>query len=235
MTRISVRRRRRRLTDNMARKTSFIHWREQEQWMLPAAISAGAILMYFFDASTGARRRARLRDRFMSSLHRSQEALATTWRDARNRGRGLYEESRLLMKSRPVNDDILIERVRALLGTLVRHPSSIEVMANDGRIVLRGPVLSAEINGLLDGVRKVRGVRAVENRLEVNEQANNIPGLQGDPTRPPGGSQFALLQDNWSPTARMTVGLGGAMLAAYGAFRRDRNLKTMEMEALPSM
>ena len=126
-----------------------------------------------------------------------------------------------LFEQEQVSDRVLGERVRSKLGALVRHPSSIEVTADNGHITLSGPILSQEVDRLLDQVRKVKGVAGVENRLEIHDQPGNIPGLQGEPPRLPRGEPFELMQTNWSPTARVTVGMVGATLAFYGASRRD--------------
>ena len=60
----------------------------------------------------------------------------------------------------PVADDVLAERVRARLGHNVSH-ASIEVQVAQGEVTLRGPVLDAEVDGLLRAVRAVPGVRGV--------------------------------------------------------------------------
>jgi uncharacterized membrane protein len=84
----------------------------------------------------------------------------------------------------------------------------------------------------------------VENHLEVHQQADDVPGLQGGTYREP---RFALLQTNWSPTARLLAGVTGGMLTYWGAQRRDlpgivlggvglsmlaRGLTNMEIERL---
>lgn len=73
---------------------------------------------------------------------------------------------------------------------LVRHPRSIEVAARDGTVILSGPVLADEVDSLVAMVSRVPGVRHVENRLEIHEEAGNVPGLQGGPARRPRGNAF---------------------------------------------
>jgi uncharacterized membrane protein len=196
--------------------------RTSDRWMmLGAGGFGGAMLMYLFDPRSGMRRRAQMRDQFISTLRRSGEGLAATWRDARNRGQGLVIEATMLLKDRSVSDEILIERVRASLGGLVQHPGSIAIMAQNRRIVLRGPIVSDEVNRVIGGVSRVRGVKAVINELESHDKLNDIPGLQGDSGYSRSGRQLELLQENWSPTARMSMGMLGAALSAYGMVRRD--------------
>jgi hypothetical protein len=143
------------------------------------AAGLGTRLMYLFDPETGTRRRALIRDTVARSTNLTEEAIATTWRDARNRGRGLLASVPSLFERKPVNDRVLVERVRSELGTLVRHPSSIEVTAENGHVTLSGPILSREVDHLLNRVQRVRGVTEVENRLEVHDEPGNIPACKG--------------------------------------------------------
>ena len=108
----------------------------------------------------------------------------------------------------------LIGRVRAELGRVVSHPHAIEVAAIGGHVTLIGPILSHEVRPLLRAVRRVPGVRAVSDQLTVYSEPGNVSSLQGGEPRT--GKRFELLQENWSPAARMIAGGAGAalMLAA---------------------
>jgi hypothetical protein len=68
-------------------------------------------------------------------------------------------------------------------------------------------------------VAAVRGVKDVEDRLEVHAEPGNIPGLQGAARAPRGGEVFDLMQRNWSPSTRLLTGAAGLGLAAWGARR----------------
>lgn len=182
----------------------------------PAAVllgaGVGATLMYFFDPDRGRRRRALMRDQAAHAGHRMQDAMEAGARDLRNRAQG-YGAS-LRAYDEPVSDHVLEERVRACIGRVVSHPSSIEVKATQGSIVLSGPVLAHEVGLLIDRVLDVAGVQEVENRLEVHPEPGNVPGLQGERRRRTG---FA--QAHWPPSARLVGGLGGATAALYGFAR----------------
>ena len=181
-------------------------------WLAGAGIGAG--LMYAFDPRQGPRRRSLARDKAVHLLTQSDDVLAATARDLANRARGLVAEATTLVRgSGPVSDRVLAERVRAALGHCVSHPSSIDVTIADGRVALGGPVLASEVDGLLAAVRRVRGVREVENRLEVHQRPDDVPGLQGGVGR--SGRSFELMQSNWSPTARALM--GGAGIALVGS------------------
>ena len=100
---------------------------------------------------------------------------------------------------------------------MVSHPHAIEVAADGGHIALIGPILSYEVRPLLKAVRRVAGVRAVSDQLTVYNEPGNVSALQGG--EPRSGERFELLQENWSPAARVLVGGVGAalMLAATQA------------------
>ncbi len=186
---------------------------------LLGGIGIGAGLMYLLDPDKGSRRRALARDKMFRCVHKTGDALSMTSRDARNRTRGVVSQVTSLFSKEDVPDGILIERVRSKMGRVVSHPGAIEVTARLGRVTLAGPVLRSELKALLKCVSSVRGVQGIENLLEVHEESGNIPDLQGGSRRP--GARFELFQENWSPTARLLVGLAGGALATYGAARRN--------------
>src|SRR5262245_4455098 len=127
------------------------------------ATALGVLAMYIFDPVAGRRRRALGRDKLVRLRHQAEEAARVTARDLKNRILGSVAEGRAALLEDRVNDAVLVERVRSNLGFLVRHPSSIEVQASDGRVILRGPVLVDEVQQLMQGVKSIRGVREMEN------------------------------------------------------------------------
>jgi uncharacterized membrane protein len=99
----------------------------------------------------------------------------------------------------------------------VSHPGSVEVSAENGKVILSGPILAPEVGTLLRRLSSMHGVRAVENRLEVHENPDPIPGLQGQPGQGKGGEALDIAQRNWSASTRFIAGTFGAGLALYGA------------------
>ncbi|HLS86147.1 MAG TPA: SRPBCC family protein, partial [Burkholderiales bacterium] len=89
---------------------------------------------------------------------------------------------------------------------------AIEVFVDRGYVDLSGPILADEVRPLLARVREVPGVRGVSDHLTVHRDAEHISALQGGVPRH--GERFELLQDNWSPAARLMTGAlaGGLML-----------------------
>jgi BON domain len=182
-------------------------------------LGIGTGLMFLLDPDQGKRRRALLRDKCFWAARKTGEGAQVTARDLRNRTQGLVSEVQSRFSSAPVDDSVLVDRVRAKLGRVVSHPRAINVSSQNGRVVLSGPILTAEVPELLACVNSVSGVNEVINQLEAHEQSDNHPALQGGRERQ--GDRFEFFQENWSPAARFMAGAAGASLAAYGGMRRD--------------
>ncbi len=173
----------------------------------------GAIAMYFLDPQAGRRRRARTRDKLAQTARRVNEASRVTARDTAQRARGVIAEAKRLLQREDVSDLTLVGRVRSALGRVVSHPHAIEVSVTDGHVMLAGPILADEVRPLIRTVRHVSGVHGLDDRLTVYREASHVSALQGGVPRH--GRRFELLQDNWSPAARLAAGaLGAGLLAA---------------------
>jgi hypothetical protein len=181
--------------------------------LLGALIGAG--VMYLLDPDGGRRRRAVLRDQLVSAGHKTSDAVGATSRDVTNRARGVVAELRGRLRREHVDDQVLRERVRARVGSVVGHAGALETHVSDGRVTLRGPVLSEELERLLRRVRGVRGVEEVLSELEVHESPGTVPALQGRPRPIRAGEVFDLLPTRWLPTSGL-MGMAGAVLAVAG-------------------
>ena len=179
----------------------------------------GAAAMFLLDPARGRRRRALVRDKLALMTRKTGDCIEVTTRDVTNRTRGLISELKSRLSSEQPDDAVLVDRVRSKLGRVVSHPAAINVTAQNGIVTLGGPVLAAEVPHLLSCAKWTAGVQEVINNLDVHEEAENHPALQGGRERT--GGRFALLQENWSPTARLLAGTAGASLAVYGAVRRN--------------
>ena len=112
----------------------------------------GATLAYFFDPQNG---RARRKDTIKRIVRLNQ----------RQRGR-------LTARAQP--DDVTLARQveSEIFGDADVPKGQINVNAEEGRVVLRGEVESAEmIDELVSKARKVQGVQEVENLLHTPGQA----------------------------------------------------------------
>jgi uncharacterized membrane protein len=90
---------------------------------------------------------------------------------------------------------------------VVSHPHAIDVSVHDGVVTLSGPILAHEAPRLLACAGDVPGVREVRDLLALHEHAGKVSALQGG--NPRKGDRFELLQDNWSPSARLLTGMAG--------------------------
>jgi uncharacterized membrane protein len=194
-------------------------------------IGLGAALMYMLDPDRGRRRRALLRDQLVHAATKAPDAIGATARDLSNRARGLAAQAGSMFGGDEEAADQVIEaRVRSKMGRVVSHPHAIEVAADQGRVTLSGPILAHEVDDLLRCISSVVGVTEVDNQLEVHKEAGNVPALQGGRTRP--GDHFELMQENWSPTARLLTGAAGGALIVYGLSRRDPLSLTLSVGGL---
>jgi hypothetical protein len=180
-------------------------------WIAPLVL--GATAMYLFDPDRGNRRRALIRDAAVRASRKTRDGMAALGCDLRNRGAGAVAEVRGWFEERPGDDRVMVERVRAELGRVSSHPGAIDVFASGGRIALSGPVLASEHAGICRAIGRVRGVETVIDNLEVHNDPDSIPSLQGGVTRP--GQMW--LRGSWSPTTQFAAALAGAGLLAYGA------------------
>jgi uncharacterized membrane protein len=186
-----------------------------------AGAGVGAGLMYLLDPDRGRRRRALARDQTVHYLHETADATGTAARDLRHRGMGLIAQSRRRLQPVPPGGQALADRVRAELADLTRYPGAIEVEVRDGIVTLAGPVLRQEADQVRRMVADLPGVTGVEDRLEIKEQASDLP---------PSARQQAqaarwqpkpeLLQQRWAPGPRLLAGAAGGGLICYGIARR---------------
>lgn len=172
-----------------------------------SAFAVGAASMYFADPDRGRRRRALVRDKTVGTWNDLTSVLDQARRDVSNRAEGALSTVRSVFEDHRAIDPVLVQRVRSRIGHLVSHPHAIDVQAQDGRIVLSGPILGAEVDSALRAAWTVPGVKEVINRLESHENSEGVAGLQGGAPRQ---LRSEIMQQNWTPALR--VGAGGAGL-----------------------
>jgi uncharacterized membrane protein len=175
----------------------------------------GAAAMYFLDPARGRYRRALVRDRFVHAGHTTRHGIGVLRRDVQNRAVGKTASVLSIFRAAPPDARVLAERVRACLGRVVTHSSSIRVDVRDGVVTLSGPILEEEVGPLIETVRDVQGVEEVRNELEVHAEPGRVPGLQGSPRRSL-GERSAFLKENWPPATRAVAGVAGATAAVIG-------------------
>jgi|SoiMethySBSTD1v2_1073268.scaffolds.fasta_scaffold63876_5 hypothetical protein len=180
---------------------------------LLAGAGLGALLMFMSDPDRGARRRALVRAKAVRGARVGGRALTATAADLANRTRGVAADAWGSVRREPVDDDRLIERVRAALGRVCSHPRAIAVEAIAGEVTLRGDVLTLEADAVLAAARSVRGVSEVVDDLDKYPTHEGVPSLQGvsrlvEPS-------LDLLQRRWAPATRALVGMAAVAAAAF--------------------
>ena len=188
---------------------------------LITGIALGAGVMYLLDPAAGRRRRARLRDQLTHGWRETEFGFQAAATDLQHRASGALVEAwhRATDEADEKVDGFTLEaRVRARLGRAVSHPHAIQVSVQGCKVLLRGAVLAAEVDRLLDEVRAVRGVEDVEDHLDVYESPGTVPELQGGERPHP--ARHLLGRRVWPPSVRVLVCAVGANLVLRGLRRR---------------
>jgi osmotically-inducible protein OsmY len=85
--------------------------------------------------------------------------------NVKNHAVGTLREKRNALREGYVDDDVLVERVRAELGHKVESARTIEVFAENGCVTLGGSAMVHEIDRAEKTAKAVRGVTGVNNEL----------------------------------------------------------------------
>jgi hypothetical protein len=184
---------------------------------LVRGVIIGASVMYLFDPVEGRNRRSLVRDRAQRVRDDFARALTNAYRDLHSLALGTVAEARRLLTGADVPDTVLIERVRSRIGHVVSRAHSIEVASTEGRVTLSGQVPGHELQALISAVKRIPGVKALDNLLEVHE----LSGLQdGDFAGPqPSGDRAATA--GWSPASTLVAGALGTGLVYVALKRRS--------------
>lgn len=172
----------------------------RQQWTLLSGIGLGAGLMYLLDPAGGRERRTLVRNKGTQAWSTGSDAVRKTSKHVGNRAKGLAADVSSRLRPEDVQDEVIVARVRSRMGRYVSQPSLIGVVAEDGRVTLTGPVPAGEVGPLLGAVRAVRGVKEIDDRLEVQEggEAGDSDAFDGD------ASRWSRLRDS-----RVVSGLSG--------------------------
>lgn len=185
-------------------------------FLVTVGMTAG--LMYFLDPQHGNRRRALVRDQVNRWINSLDNSIDTAREDLRNRTRGVLSEMTARLSDQGAPDWILEERVRSNLGRIADNTRAVDVRADGGHIYLSGPVLRHQRDAILKAAARTRGVYGVEDELQLIDNPQDIPALQGTQS-PRSQSTPEATQQNWSPATRLISGVGGSLLTLYGLRR----------------
>lgn len=192
---------------------------------LLGGIALGAGLMYFLDPSEGGRRRAMARDRAVRALTRVGGEIVARVHHLGSRAAGIVTSVGSHVREEQPLDEVIVKRVRAVMGHSVSHPGVVAVTAHGGNVLLSGPIIAREVEGLLSRVRKVRGVKSVRSNLEAHDWAADVPGLQGAGERPERGVARLLRAGGGRRTValRKTIFISAPVERVFDFFREFEN------------
>lgn len=149
---------------------------------LIGGIGLGAVGMYLLDPQRGARRRVLVRDKIVRGVRALGMTADKRLRDVGNRLKGSAAEARAVMRERnqQMEDDRLVERVRAQLGHVLAHPAALQVSVDEGCLIVSGPVLAGEAQKIKERLEETRGVGRFRIYVDEHASAESIPDLQGE-------------------------------------------------------
>lgn len=187
-------------------------------------LSIGALAMYFYDPDRGNSRRAVVRDKVQSLYNAKLEAKDIMIKDTMNRVKGLAYKTKAKLSFHTPGDEQLLEQIRSKIGHAVSHDGALTIDVNQGKVRVSGPILADEQDALITCIWEVPGVEMIEHKLDVFEDAGNIPALQGE--------QRKTTCDDWTPTVAMAMCVAGGLLALFGVSRRGVVGKTVAAAGL---
>ena len=147
--------------------------RNQVPFYLSAAMG-GAALAYFLDPQNGRRRRHQGRDQLLSLARHGTKRARKLVHHATSDAAGQARRAAHALRKREeveLDDTTLVDKVESIVFRKHDVPKGqININAENGVVFLRGQVEDPELVGTLEGrVRKVRGVKDVENLLHTPE------------------------------------------------------------------
>jgi osmotically-inducible protein OsmY len=140
---------------------------------LAPGAAIGALLAFFLDPQSGARRRNTTRDRMLAMFRRGGRKTARAGRTVAAEAYGVAQKAQHLREEpKEFDDATLADKVQTEIFRDADIPKGqINVNAQDGVIQLRGELPSEEmIEDLVSRARDVQGVRDVENLLHLPGQ-----------------------------------------------------------------
>lgn len=131
-------------------------------------LAAGAAIAYLFDPVSGRSRRARLADQAAARGRDAAEQARVEAQFRVGRAKGFAHEVLDTDGDMPADDAELLQKVRSeAIGPSGVPTDRLEVHVDSGRVVIRGQVpFDADVEGLIESIRSVTGVRSVEHDLE---------------------------------------------------------------------
>lgn len=133
---------------------------------LASGVALGGLMMYLCDPSRGKMRRARVRQQAESAIRQAGRDLTGKAEDLLNRSRGMIAEAKGAMSCHAeADDEVVAGRVRSRMGHITRHAHAIETTVQNGVVTLHGILPEEERKCVMAEIRRIPGVRDVQERL----------------------------------------------------------------------
>ena len=143
-----------------------------------ALFAAGATLVYFLDPYRGRRRRAEVINKGFHAVSETGELFRRAGKHVADRLRGRYHETAAQFRHEKPTDAQLIARVRAQLGHVLQNIGSVQVVADEGYITVRGELPAEMIEPAIRSASSVRGVRGVNSQLHPLQESATAEGIR---------------------------------------------------------
>jgi hypothetical protein len=142
----------------------------RNRFLLPVLAAGGAVIAFFFDPTSGRRRRTQFAQRIPAFLRRRGREVGRVGRAATAEAYGVKQKvTHLREEPKDLNDPSLAAKVETILFRDAEVPKGqINVNVQDGVVQLRGEVPRPEmIDELVEKAHSIQGVRDVENLLHL--------------------------------------------------------------------
>lgn len=131
--------------------------------------------MYLFDPQAGNRRRAIARDRARKVIRKTSHRSFQLIRHSRNKLSGaLSFLVKNFISSGTASDKKVLDRINSSLGRSIKQPHAVAVVVKDGQVKLRGYLEPHEISKVVEAVKEIPGVRAIDNQI-IDKTQGELP------------------------------------------------------------
>lgn len=148
----------------MARRSSVLDG--TSAFLMGSVVGVGLTML--LDPVSGSRRRSLVRDKFNHGLRLAGREAKRGVRHLRNTVQGGIAERQSWIRERNqlISDERLLRRVRSQLGHVVRHLHQLDILVEQGAVLVRGRVEPGERLQIAERLGKTRGVRDFEVQVE---------------------------------------------------------------------